>query len=98
MSSNVTHPLIVWREFNGTFDVGTIAQIRRDKYGPSAYLGAPFDEKGPGWIDLDELLKEGSVSMCGYRVLLFEQWKKDEGRLREKRLREMEEHRKNFPH
>src|SRR5271169_2585578 len=93
MSSNVTHPLIIWNEFKGTFDVGIIAQIRHDKYGPGAHLGAPFDEKGPGWFSLDELLKSGSVSMSGYRVLLFEQWKKDEGRLREKHLEWLEKHR-----
>ncbi len=84
MSQNLTHQVILWDEFKGDFNSVSITEIRRDKYGPSARLGAPFDGDRPGWFNLNDLLTKGGVSTSGYTILLNEQWQQDETRLREK--------------
>ena len=84
---------IVWSELNGTVEHALIADLGQGSgHGPVGYLaGRLRDKMGP--LGLGDLMRQGYVSLSGYRVMTTDCWNRNEARLR----REFEKHSRPSP-
>jgi hypothetical protein len=72
---------VVWSETRGTVEHALITDVRPGKYGPGGYLAGPLHDK-MGAFDVGDLMRNGYVSMRGYRVMSPDYWAENETRLR----------------
>src|SRR4051812_8538653 len=80
VSDNVEHPIVVWNESRGEVGEGVITELSSWKYGLAFRLGEPYQGI---WFSLNDLMRDGYVSISGFRVSLAVQWAKDEAKVRE---------------
>ena len=78
---------VVWSEARGRVEYALITDVRPGNYGPVGYLAGPLHDKMEAF-SVGDLMRNGYVSMRGYRVMSPDYWAANETRLR----REFEKH------